>query len=70
MALLGAGWLAPTQVIGHCAARPIREIRVYGPTEKHKLGLCEAMEGRVSAKLIPADSTVAIERWKDEALPE
>ena len=57
MALLGAGWLAPTQVIGHCAVRPIREIRVYCPTEEHKLGLCEAMEGRVSAKLIPVAST-------------
>ncbi len=57
MALLGAGWLAPTQVIGHCAVRPIREIRVYGPTEENKINLCEKMEGRVSAKLIPVNST-------------
>ena len=57
MALLGAGWLAPTQIIGHCAVRPIREIRVYAPTEEHKFGLCEAMEGRVDAKLIPVRNT-------------
>ncbi|MBT5457245.1 MAG: ornithine cyclodeaminase family protein [Rhodospirillaceae bacterium] len=57
MALLGAGWLAPTQVIGHCAVRPIKEIRVYGPTEEHKIALCNDLEGRVDAKLIPVKST-------------
>jgi ornithine cyclodeaminase/alanine dehydrogenase-like protein (mu-crystallin family) len=53
MALLGAGWLAMTQVIGHCAVRPVKEIRVYSPTESNKLKLCRELTGRVSAKLVP-----------------
>lgn len=57
MALLGAGWLAPTQVIGHCAVRPIKEIRVYAPTEANKLRLCRELESRVSARLVPVDSS-------------
>jgi ornithine cyclodeaminase/alanine dehydrogenase-like protein (mu-crystallin family) len=57
MALLGAGWLALTQAIGHCAVRPIREIRVYGPTEANKLKLCRELEGRVSARIVPVNSS-------------
>jgi ornithine cyclodeaminase/alanine dehydrogenase-like protein (mu-crystallin family) len=58
MALLGSGWLAPTQVIGHCAVRPIKEIRVYAPTEAHKLKLCRDLETRVTARLVPVNSSV------------
>jgi alanine dehydrogenase len=53
MALLGAGWLAPTQVIGHCAVRPIKEIRVYSPTEANKMKLCRDLADRVQAQLVP-----------------
>src|SRR5689334_23774808 len=35
MGLLGAGWLARTQVIGHCAVRSIKEIRVFARSEEH-----------------------------------
>jgi alanine dehydrogenase len=56
MALLGAGWLATTQVIGHCAVRPIKEIRVYSPTEKNKLRLCHELADRVPAKLVPVNN--------------
>jgi len=56
MSLLGAGWLARTQVIGHCAVRSIKEIRVFAPTEAHKLDLCRELENRVSARLVPVNS--------------
>jgi ornithine cyclodeaminase/alanine dehydrogenase-like protein (mu-crystallin family) len=56
MALLGAGWLAATQVIGHCAVRPLKEIRVYSPTESNRLKLCRQLATRVSAKMVPVRS--------------
>src|SRR5262249_45621762 len=45
-----------TQVIGHCAVRPIREIRVYCPTDENKLRLCRDLAGRVAARLVPVAS--------------
>jgi alanine dehydrogenase len=56
MALLGAGWLATTQAIGHCAVRPIKEIRVYSPTESNKIKLCRELADRMSARLVPVGS--------------
>jgi len=56
MALIGTGWLATAQVIGHCAVRPIKEIRVYSRTESTKLNFCRALADRVSARLVPVDS--------------
>ncbi len=56
MALLGAGWLAYTQVLGHCAVRPIKRIKVFSPNKEHRETLCRNLKGKVEAELVPVDS--------------
>jgi ornithine cyclodeaminase/alanine dehydrogenase-like protein (mu-crystallin family) len=62
MALLGAGWLAPTQVLGHCVVRSIGQIKVYSPNPEHRQGLCRDLSDKVEADLIPvATARAAVE---------
>lgn len=56
MALLGAGWLAHTQVLGHCAVRPLKEIKVFSPNKEHREALCQGLQDKVDARLVPVDS--------------
>ncbi len=62
MALLGAGWLAYTQVLGHCAVRPLKRIKVFSPNREHREALCRDLQGKVGADLIAVESArIAVE---------
>jgi len=62
MALLGAGWLAYTQVLGHCAVRPLKQIKVFSPSPEHREALCRDLNGKVDAELTPMESAkIAVE---------
>jgi ornithine cyclodeaminase/alanine dehydrogenase-like protein (mu-crystallin family) len=65
MALLGAGWLAYTQVLGHCAVRSIGQIKVYSPNQEHREVLCRDLSGKVEADLIPVSSARAAVEGSD-----
>lgn len=62
MALLGAGWLAYTQVLGHCAVRPLKQIKIFSPNPEHREALCHGLNSKVDAELIPVESAkIAVE---------
>jgi ornithine cyclodeaminase/alanine dehydrogenase-like protein (mu-crystallin family) len=62
MALLGSGWLAHTQVLAHCAVRPIERIKVFSPNKEHREAFCRTLQREVEAELIPvAGAQIAIE---------
>ncbi len=55
MALIGAGWLAPTQALGHCAILPLQRIDVYSPTRAHSERLVAEIQPQVGAELVVVD---------------
>jgi ornithine cyclodeaminase/alanine dehydrogenase-like protein (mu-crystallin family) len=59
MALIGAGWLAPTQALGHCAVLPLERIDVYSPTREHSERLCAEVGPMVDAELVAVDDVRA-----------
>ena len=55
LGLLGSGWQAGAQVMGICAVRAIREVRVYSPTPSHRMAFADEMSRRVGVEIRPVD---------------
>lgn len=55
LALYGAGWQARSGLLAMCAAMPIREVRVYSPTDEHRRAFAREMDGRVEAEVRAVD---------------
>jgi ornithine cyclodeaminase/alanine dehydrogenase-like protein (mu-crystallin family) len=59
LAVIGSGWQASAQVEAHCLARPIREVRVYSPTRRHREAFAAEMARKVRVKVVSVDSAEA-----------
>lgn len=55
MALIGAGWLAPTQALAHATILPLERIDVYSPTRAHSERLIADVAPQVQAELVVVD---------------
>lgn len=64
-AVIGTGWQAETQLEAICAARPLREVRVFGRDPARRAAFVERMRGRVGARLVSADSAERAVRGAD-----
>ncbi len=61
-AVIGTGWQAETQLEAICAARPLREVRVFGRDPTRRAAFVERMAPRVAARLVPVASAEAAVR--------
>ena len=59
MALIGAGWLAPTQALAHATILPLERIDIYSPTRAHSERLREEVGPKVDAELVVVDDPKA-----------
>ncbi|MCY4489281.1 MAG: ornithine cyclodeaminase family protein [Deltaproteobacteria bacterium] len=55
LGIYGSGWQARSGLLAMCAAMPIREVRVYSPTEQHRRAFAREMDGRVEADVRAVD---------------
>ncbi len=55
LGLLGSGWQAGAQVMGMCAVRAIREVKVYSPAPSHRMAFSHEMGRRVGVEIRPVD---------------
>ncbi len=59
MALYGAGWQAGPAVTAMCKILPIKEVRVFSPTEKHREVFVERMRADTDAQLLAVSTPEA-----------
>ena len=55
LGLYGSGWQARSGLLAMCSAMPIREVRVYSPTEERRRAFAREMDGRVEAEVRAVD---------------
>jgi ornithine cyclodeaminase/alanine dehydrogenase-like protein (mu-crystallin family) len=64
-AVIGTGWQAETQVEAICAARPLREVRVFGRDAARRHAFADRIGARVRARVVPVASAEAAVRDAD-----
>ena len=68
LGLYGSGWQARSGLLAMCSAMPIREVRVYSPTEEHRRGFAAEMNGQVDAEVVAMDVAEEAARGTDIVL--
>ncbi|HVO96354.1 MAG TPA: hypothetical protein VMT22_26080, partial [Terriglobales bacterium] len=56
MALYGSGWQAGPALLAMCKVLPIREVRVFSPTEEHRTVFARKMSEDIDVRVHPASS--------------
>lgn len=54
--LLGSGYQAETQLAAICAVRAIERVRIYSPTESHRVTFAATQSGKLGIEVIAVDS--------------
>ena len=60
LGVYGSGWQARSGLLAMCSAMPIREVRVFSPTEEHRRSFARDMDEQVEAQVramnVPEDA--------------
>jgi ornithine cyclodeaminase/alanine dehydrogenase-like protein (mu-crystallin family) len=65
MALYGSGWQAGPALTAMCKVLPIKEVRVFSPTEKNREAFVQKMSATTNAKVRAVSSPVEVARGAD-----
>ena len=57
LGVFGSGEYAPMQLVGVCAVRPIKRVKVFSPTPEHRLQFARDMESLIEREVIPVDTS-------------
>src|SRR5262249_40511523 len=52
LALLGSGFQAGAQLLAMCAARPIRQVKVYSPNDRHRDAFVEEWSSKLTIPIV------------------
>jgi ornithine cyclodeaminase/alanine dehydrogenase-like protein (mu-crystallin family) len=56
LALLGSGFQAGAQLLAMCAVRPIRQVRVFSPSERHRSEFVREWSGKLTIPIVAVSS--------------
>ena len=57
LGVFGSAEYAPMQLVGVCAVRPIKKVKVFSPTREHRLRFAHDMEALIEREVVPVDSS-------------
>ena len=57
LGVFGSAEYAPMQLVGVCAVRPIKRVKVFSPTREHRLRFAQDMERLIDREVVPVESS-------------
>ena len=65
LGLYSSGRIAEGQLEAVCRVRPIKQVRVYSPTQKNREAFCERMSARLRIEVLPASTPESVPQDAD-----